>query len=485
MGANLTRVRRKKVLGLAWGERSILAAEVAAAQQRPELARVAEFVFPEGPAPAPEELGKALGQFLRDNQFSVSAAVIGIPAKWLVVRSKEVPPSDTATVIEMLRLSAEAEFSTELKDLVYDFSGDLDGKSKSVMLVATPKKQLDTIQAVCEAARLHAVVITASAVALGDATEQAMSKNAVVLAVSSTGGEITAQTGSRPSAVKHVRAPAPQPPFLSEIRRALSTMPSTGPGREIVLWDGAGLDSASLGSSLGVSVRNGELPLLGVDTGPASVNGEGSKYAAAVSLALAGIGTVESSIDFLHSRLAPPKQSKVPRWVMFAGGGAVLLLGLIIYACTDLQSHRQLLLDKQSSYDARKDEIAAANAFSQKVSFARGWHGGNPRYLACLRDLTNAIPQDNQTYATSLVLKEVAVKQNGAAAVKPGAAEADSLTGQLYGKTSDQQRVQLLLDQMKRVRTFTDVKLGGSNISGRNGEVSFSVTFNYVPPKAP
>ena len=71
------------------------------------------------------------------------------------------------------------------------------------------------------------------------------------------------------------------------------------------------------------------------------------------------------------------------------------------------------------------------------------------------------------------------------APARPGAGEADILSGLLYGKTSDQQRVQSLLDQMKRIRTFTDVKLGGSNIAGRNGEVSFSITFNYLPPKAP
>jgi hypothetical protein len=47
----------------------------------------------------------------------------------------------------------------------------------------------------------------------------------------------------------------------------------------------------------------------------------------------------------------------------------------------------------------------------------------------------------------------------------------------------DQQAVQTLIDRLKRSAGFSDVKLGGTQNAGRNGEVAFSVTFTYLPPE--
>ena len=123
-----------KVLGVAIGERSLLVAEVVAGD-RPEVKRLAEFVYPEGISPhKPEELGTALAEFLRENKFSAKSAVFGLPARWLVVKAKEVPPADPSTLANLLRLQAEGEFSSELKDLVYDYAADTSlGYPKSVL----------------------------------------------------------------------------------------------------------------------------------------------------------------------------------------------------------------------------------------------------------------------------------------------------------------------------------------------------------------
>jgi hypothetical protein len=482
---HLKRLRRKKVLGLAIGDKSLFAAEVVAGDP-PQVMRVAEFVYPPGTSlAAAEELGKALGQFLRDNQFTARAAVVGIPAKWLVVRPKEVPPADASTVTEMLRLSAEAEFSTELKDLIYDFVGNLDGEAKSVLLMATPRKHIDSAQAMCDAARLSLLCVTSSAVALGEATSRSVALNAVVLSVGPSGGEITGQSGSTPNSLRHVRAPEPQPPFVSELRRALSTMGQSGSGRQVIFWDGAGLDAAALGLSLGVELRSGDLPALGVTTAQSSVNGEGRKYAAAVALGLAGIGVGDPSVDFFDSRLAPPKEQRVPRWVIISALAAIILIGGVIFAYTDMQARQARLADMQSKLEGMKDTLADATAFVSKVSFAQAWHGGDPRYLACLRDVTSAIPEDNQTFATSLILREVVDAPNAfanAGALKPS--EARVLSGTLSGKTSDQKQVGVILDAIKKIRAFNKVKLGGSTFGGKGGEVSFSIEFNYSPPKA-
>ena len=481
-------MRRKKVLGLALGERSLLAAEVLVAGDKPTVSTVGELAYPEGVSvTSPEELGKLLAGFLRDKGFSARQAVIGLPAKWLVVRPKDIPPADAQTVTEMLRLAAESEFPTDIKDLVFDFTGNVsDQQAKSVLLMATPKKYVDAALALCEAARVSAIGITSSGVALGEATGRVMSNDPLVLAVSSAGAEMTSQAGGASSAIRHLRAPDPQPAFASELRRALLTFANGKAGRELILWDGAGLDATHLGENLGVTVRAGDLPGLGVLTPATSANGEGRKFASAVALALAGITGTDDSVDFLHPRLAPPKEQRIPPWAMLAGLSVILVISLGILAYTNLQSMRTKLATDQATYNAQSTQLADREQFVNKVSFAQGWHGGNPRYLACLQDLTTAIPEDFVTYVTSVVIQEEPKPQGNVAPAKApvGAlSEPHRLIVHLFGKTSDHDSVQTLLGRLQGVSTFSQAMLSNSNSNPREKDWSFSITFTYTPPK--
>jgi hypothetical protein len=78
-------------LGIAVGERSLAIAEVGEARGRWEVRRAAEYTFVGGGAAAQE--GGELRRFLKENEFTASRAVIGLPAKWLVAREKDVPPA--------------------------------------------------------------------------------------------------------------------------------------------------------------------------------------------------------------------------------------------------------------------------------------------------------------------------------------------------------------------------------------------------------
>ncbi len=270
---------QKKVLGIAIGERSLLAADLVAGD-RPQVRRLAELVYPEGISfSQPLELGKLLGHFLKDNEFSSRSAVIGIPLKWIVVKPKEVPPADDATVSQLLRLEAEAEFSTELKDLVYDFagSGAATDTGRTVLLTATPKRYIDAIETMCEAARLQALAITPSAMVLGSLTGSSLKRNVLVLSLGAGGGELSSQRQATATALRTLRPATPEPPFVSELRRAVSTLVIPEADRELILWDGAGIDAPSLGRQLGFTVSAGELTSFGVDTAQAGANGQGAK----------------------------------------------------------------------------------------------------------------------------------------------------------------------------------------------------------------
>lgn len=459
------------------------------AGEQPTVTAVGELPYPEGVnVNTPPELAKALTAFLRDKGFTARQAVIGLPAKWLVVRPKEVPPSDATTVTEMLRLAAETEFPTDIKDLVFDFTGTVgDMQAKSVLLMATQRKFVDAATALCDAARLTPVSVTSSGVALGEATGRVMARDPLVLAVGPGGAEMTSQVGAASSAIRHLRAPDPQPAFTSELRRALLTLGSGKNGRELILWDGAGLDAGQLRENLGVSVRSGDLPDLGVSTPATSANGEGRKYAAAVALGLAGIQGDPDTVDFLHPRLAPPKQQRIPRWALTAALSVIVIIALAVWAYSDLQNLRAKLASDQSKYKAESPRLALAEDFVNKVSFAQAWHGGNPRYLACLQDLTVAIPEDYQTYVTNIVIQEVpkpAVTSSSTKAPKAAANETRPLSVHLFGKTGDHDKVSRLLSQLQLVPTFTDVTLTNSNANPRERDWSFAITFTYTPPKA-
>ncbi len=389
------------------GERSLLAAEVVAAD-RPQIKRLAELVYPEGISLSqPAELGKLLAHFLKDNQFSSRSAIIGIPLKWIVVKPKEVPPADDATVAQLLRLEAEAEFSTELKDLVYDFTGGsaTTETGRTVLVAATPKKYIDSIEAMCEPARLQALAITPSAMVLGSATGSSLKRNILVLSLNSAGGELSSQRQASATAVRSLRPATPEPPFVSELRRAVSTLIAPGAERELILWDGAGVDAASLGSQIGVTISSGELTSFGVDASQAGANGQGAKYAAAVALALSAMDDAGPGIDFLHSRLAPPREHRIPRWAYIAMAAVLLVIGICIYAYTDLDRREKTVADLQFQIDRQQKQVDAATEFVSKVTLAQYWHAGEARYLACMRDLDDVIPEDGQTYATSLDIK--------------------------------------------------------------------------------
>jgi hypothetical protein len=487
----LKQSRVKKVLGIALGERSLLAAEVLAAEGRPQVRRLAEMIYPEGISLSqPAELAKALSHFLKDNEFSTHAAVIGIPLKWLVVKAKEVPPADDATVAQLLRLEAESEFSTELKDLVYDFAGEpaQSGAVRTVLLAATPKKYLDAIETLCDGSRLQSLAVMPSALALGSITGSTLKRDVLVLASGESASELSFQRQATATSVRNLRPSTPNPPFVSELRRAVSTLGAANGHSEMILWDSAGLNATDLQEQIGMSVRSGDMDTLGVDSAGAGINGQGPKFASAVALALSVMDEGSTRIDFLHSRLAPPKKHRIPRWGYFAGAAAVLLIAFGVYAYVSLSQQEQVVDAIQANINSQAGKVADAKQFVGKATLAQYWHNTDLRYLECMRDLDSVIPEDGQTYATSLEIKaeppplNTSGSQNADAPVS-SADEHQSLYVTLQGHTGATESVTALEDRMRRnSAAFKNIRIGAEAKVPRSNEYVFSIAFTYEPP---
>lgn len=452
-------------LGIAIGERSLTVAEVVETRGKWEVRRCAAF---DPPADNP---GDALNKFLRDQHFSASRVILGLPARWLVAREKEIPPSTPQQAADILRLQAERLFSSELKDLIFDYAGTPDPAAPGkVLLLAMPRQQLDRSVAMIEGAGLTVAGIMPSTLALVAARVPAdnlllnVGSEAVELAICSPSGprllrhlpirtpDLVSSNGTRASAVSAL---------ASEMRRAAAT--SSG-GRSIILWNGAGLsaeETDTIARQAGADIQtNADLSQLGVSV-LAEVHQCASAFAPAVALAVAG-ATHQLPVDFLHSKLAPVRQRRFGRRGVWATAlGATLLIAFVMLAW-DVHTRQSELDGLRSQLKVMGPNIKTAETTTQKITAARGWFNeGRPPTLEPLREVTLSLRDDEQIYITGFTIK-------------------DNRTGTLTGRSNDQKNPLVLLDRLKNNKNFSDVKLlDMRDAGGASREVTFSISFTY------
>ena len=487
----MKRLRHNKVLGLAFGERSVLAAEVVGGAH-PRIARLGELAYPGGNQQNLAELGAALRQFLHEKGFTARAAIVGLPAAWLLVKAKEVPPADAGALADLLRIQAESDFPADIQNLVFDYAGQPEsGQAGTVLLLATPRKYLDATNVLCENARLSRLAVTPSALALSAATQHVQGGNTVVLAVVPAGAEMTAGAGAIPSSLRRLRAAGSPAAFSGELRRAVSTLPLNGSGGELVVWDGVGLDIESLRQSVSLPIRVGQLSSLAGGISVTDGQGMVSKYAAAVALGLAGTGQRELAVDFLSGRLAPPRKSRLPRSVVYAIAAGILIIAASIYGWINL-SHKEGEVAKREADYAKNSapQVDAASVFVTKVTFARGWHTGDLRYLNCLVALYDAVPNDpkdpkSNPYATNIEIHEAVSPDTDKSTAPAGGTAADwrSVIGVFNGNAPSQDVALTISRKMKEVG-FASADLIKATV-GRGGEINFEIKFQYSPPPPP
>jgi hypothetical protein len=503
VATRVTGSRRGKALGIALGDRSLTVAEVHSGQGRYEVGRVAEFTFPAGVGlQQPEQLGAALAQFLQEQGFTAKSAVFGLPAKWVLSKHKEVPAADEGILNETLRIQAEGEFSPELKDLVFEYAG---GSAGSVLLMAVPRRYVDGAAKVAETARLHAVAVTPSAAALGAATA-GINGEALVLSVGPAGTEFTVQNGAQPRVLRHLGAASAPPAMLvGELRRSTALFTRNGytPGgmngssssngssngaandgsgvlssgagrRELTVWNESSLNPAalqSIGEALGLQIKTGRLQSLGLaepENGAAADGAATRGSAAATALALSALDGARPAVDFLHTRLAPPKKHLVERRTALIAAAVVIAIAFAAWAYIDQQAKARKLEGLQQQLKKLDPERQANENFIKVIGYARGWKA-NPKYMACLTDLTNSVPPDGQIYLTSFTLNQ-------------------TMKGSFMGKAvnasgREQQNVLMLTDRLRATGRFKDVKsqFEGREVNRGARELTFTVNFNYLP----
>jgi len=464
------------VLGLVVGERSIIAAEVAVARDKRHVKRTAQFIFPDDQSlEKPEELGTALAQFLRQNHFSSSRAVIGVPARWLMARDKDIPPATAEAAASTLRLQAERHTSAD--DLVFDYAGQPDSKKpRKVLLAAMRKPQMDRLQRMADAAGLRLLGITSATLALAGAATNAPSS--LLLTIAPDAMELAARHEGTPVLLRHLASTGPESlrngaaqdvaaMIGGEVKRVVTLMPQNGDGgeRSITLWDSTGLSDHELPvlqDRAGLAVQNlVDLKTLGIT----AATPDAARYAPAVALALSA-AEKRLPLDFLHSRLATAKESRIGRRTVWAAIFGALIVGLIVFLVVDLHQREAQLKELTAKLDNLKPDITSAEKQTQKVSYGRGWYENRPSMLECLREITRAFRDDEPIWVASFTLR-------------------DNHKGTLKGRTADRKFVtdpQGLIDRLQKNRNFSDVRVQElREVGGTSRDFSFSLNFIFNP----
>ena len=477
-------LRPRKILGIALEEGAALVAEVRAANGRRRMTHAAEFRFPEGTLLTdPSPLGRRLGQWLKEQGFSARRAVFGVPAKWMLSKEERVPPADAQTVAGILRTRAERDFSFDPRDLALDYAAEANSAEIStVLLVAVTRERIAQINQIARAAGLDPIAVTSSVMALSCATAAQPDGVSCLLHLGPRWGELAVRTEGRFRLVRHLSWSGPAEhaavqtssraieDLAGELRRATAAVSPLGQSStmdRLVLWNAAGLAPETL-STLGQDLfADGTIPgeLSGLDlaAAPAPDETDRSRFAAAAALGLAGLRPrALLPLDFLHSRLAAYRKGIMERRflrpVALSAAAAVALLFLLL----DWSGGQRELGDLTARLEAMEPEIAQARDMTGKISFARSWYDTTPRFLECLRQITDAFPEEGTIWATS-----VALRAEG--------------RGALSGKAVDEKAVLDVMDRMNAAAGFSDVKLlYVREASAGSREYSFAMSFGFA-----
>jgi len=464
----------RNILGLAFEDTRIIVAEVRMRANRPHLLRSGEFAFRNGQSlENPSEFGQELRRFLKANNFSAKAAIVGLPAKWLIAKKITIPPTNENALGHVLGIQAERAFALDVKDLVFDCYGQADpARTSTLLLMGTQRRLINQIATLTKAAGLKILAISPTAHALRRVDSDGDSELSIYLR------DDYAELWSAKAKlawIKHSPSSAQQTQeewrkaLKAEIERHLLLTADNGQGSEqhrVTLYANASLTDEAiekLSNSLSAHVRivDGHAHLLSAgfdeeDLAKAGVNG------AAAVLALTGIDNQRPFVDFLHSRMATKKTHARSRIVIWAVVACVILVAGLAATVRQWQQDRRDIAACTQQLEAMAKDIEAAKQVVERMSYTTAWTSHKPVFLECLHQLTQAFPAEGTVWATSLAIRE-------------------NKQGLISGKSLGEDSVLKVLDSIKQIKAFENVQMLYMRDAGRDtDEVSFAITFSFI-----
>jgi hypothetical protein len=472
--------RAKSMLGISVGPAGLAIAE----RTRRGTGPVAQFALSsESSLHDGRALGLELGRFLKHNGFTARQVVFGVPARWLVQHIQILPPADHQTADRILWNSSAEQAAVDLGDMDFDYAGQPSPtRQTTVLLLGIQRIWIKRLRALARAAGLHIVSVMPTGIAIAAATAP-HEPTSLILSIRPDARELISADANTVPFLRQV-GPSSSGPFpLAELRRSTaaaigslaaadSTRITDPSARRLVIWDEVGHDREfveSMGRETGLPWRLASPSWVGApDTAPSS-DPLSTAQAGISALALASVASTSSqlAVDFIHPKLAPPPMTRATRQTVLRRiVVAVILIATIAGACDLARLEWQVAAADRQLADLAP-RLAAAQPYVEKMEFAASFHPGRLDYLACIRDLTVAVPQDGSVFLTSFNL-------------------AANMRGTFSGNASDRQAVLDLIDRLKSTGRFRDLNF--SRLDRRTGPtklspMTFGVNFGYVAPQ--
>jgi len=465
---------RRNILGLAIDEDGISCAQISASGG-PVVRRLGRLAFTEQASlKTPDALAAALRAFLKQHHMTASAAVIGLPARWLIAQQHEVPPADPAAAVAMLRLRAERMAVQDSHAMVFDFVGQTDrSKPSRVLVLGMLQSRLDEVAALCDKAGLTPLAAMPTVLAVSRVFG---SEEQPTVVISSRTADIAWEAPSGARLLRHVAAigggRTSAVSLAGELRRTLVLNPALGPAPSgIRVWQdptGAQEDLNLLQERSGLAAERIDARHLRQTTiSPTALNGDADRLEAdaflpAIALAMTGAADGAPPVDFLHSRLAPPVQQRFNRRTVQAIAAAVaVVLGLVVFYI-HVQNREAEAIALESRLSEMADELRAAQTRLDRFSYGRRYYTDRSRVLDCLSHISAAFGTDSSIWTTRFQLY-------------------DGRRGQLLGRATDQRTVLSVRDRLAQNPVFENVSLTEMRTAtGASGGITFSMTFDFV-----
>ncbi len=464
--------KMKSILGLAFEEHRVFAAEVAMQGDRPRLLRQGVFEIAGGIEKAEAaQVGQQLRQFLKANLFAARPVVVGLPGRWIATKQVRIPPADDEALPGIVQIQVQRSFSLDAQDLAVDFYRRHEAdQSSTLLLMATQSRRLSQIEAVVKAAGLRLTAVTPTSHAFRIFEQNGDIDLGIYL--SDEGVEFWSGKADLPW-IRHAPRPGEagmeqQDRLLQEeVRRQLILSAGDGDlSRRLTLYTSQAAEQTSLQRARAALAG----PHRTVEDNTSLANGgfnaadiaRAGRAAGAAALALAACREKAFYVDFanLHStaRRHLPRV-RLWRWVAIVGGAAAILLIAAVVGwqkdLRDIAAYRQQLAEMS-------EDIAAARQVVDRMSYASAWTVRRPRFLDCLHELTGAFPEEGSVWVVSLALRE-------------------NKQGLITGQARRESDVLGVLDALKANSAFADVAMVYMRDAGREtNEVSFAITFKYL-----
>ena len=402
----------------------------------------------------PEALGQAFDVFLRERQMAGGAAVVGLPAKWILTRSIEMPPvAGEQERGAMIRLQAERAFRVEPGRLALDYVGagatDIaspegaeDGPSAQTssqyLLAAVMRDRLERVRTMLQAAKLEPLACTVTSIAALRLVSGGIDNvaEAACIHLSRGGAELTLQRAGQVQLVRQlagsmnghgeaagteallrdavndaIRSLSTAGGLSGELSGGLSDTDEAAPREpDIVMIDGMGVDPAVADRLTADVPRISRwLTLNGVAVQGAGPDGSGEREAgvrAAAAVALSVDTPASQRIDFLHSKLLEQKQARFSKPMRIAALVGVLVLILAGALAGDIWRKSSNIAFLQTQIETNVDAAKQAEQRQDKLRATRPWFSERPDHIGVWHAMSLAFPDEGELQARSLTVDE-------------------------------------------------------------------------------